>query len=176
MKAQFPLFDRVEVNGAHASPIFQYLKLHSGEFGTASKLGSIGWNFGKFLVDRKGDVVAYYGPRTKPKDFEEAIAKLVDDSTGSRDLREAAALAWTADVLSCSHDAEPSLPEKKTFESWSARMHVRCRTQEALGGRGGADYLLAREEGEKASLRLEEEGEERRRPIAEVSRSVGSRE
>lgn len=76
--AKFPLFDRVEVNGKNASPIFQHLKLHSGQFGKASNLGAIGWNFGKFLVDREGLVVDYWGPKVKPMDFEETIAKVVD--------------------------------------------------------------------------------------------------
>ncbi len=66
----FPLFAKVEVNGATASPLFQYLK-------SAAKgvLGSeaIKWNFTKFLVDRHGVVLGRYAPTTTPEKMEKYI-------------------------------------------------------------------------------------------------------
>ena len=63
----FPMFAKVDVNGAEASPLFKYLKAEA-----PGMLGSemVKWNFTKFLVDREGKVVA----RFAPKDTPEAIA------------------------------------------------------------------------------------------------------
>ncbi|MFM7425711.1 MAG: glutathione peroxidase, partial [Elainella sp.] len=50
----FPLFEKVEVNGSNAHPLYRYLtKAAPGIFGTAG----VKWNFTKFLVDRSGKVV-----------------------------------------------------------------------------------------------------------------------
>ena len=59
----FPLFAKVDVNGAKAAPVYKYLK--------AEKPGLLGseaikWNFTKFLVDRKGRVLARYAPNDAP--------------------------------------------------------------------------------------------------------------
>ena len=63
----FPMFAKVDVNGADASPLFKYLKAEA-----PGMLGSemVKWNFTKFLVDREGKVMA----RFAPKDTPEAIA------------------------------------------------------------------------------------------------------
>ena len=63
----FPLFSKIEVNGAASHPLFTHLKEQA-----PGVLGSkrIKWNFTKFLVDQRGAVVKRYGPSTKP----EAIA------------------------------------------------------------------------------------------------------
>ncbi|MFC5513925.1 glutathione peroxidase [Massilia jejuensis] len=60
----FPLFAKVDVNGAGAHPLFRYLK-HAAPGVLGTKL--IKWNFTKFLVGRDGAVVKRYGPRTKPE-------------------------------------------------------------------------------------------------------------
>ncbi|MCG7361041.1 glutathione peroxidase [Roseomonas sp. ACRSG] len=73
-RTSFPLFSKVEVNGAGAHPIFRYLKqARRGWLGT----GRIQWNFTKFLVDRQGEVVARFAPVTKPAAIEGAIEKLL---------------------------------------------------------------------------------------------------
>jgi glutathione peroxidase len=71
----FPLFAKVEVNGAGAHPMYAYLK--SAEPGL---LGSeaIKWNFTKFLVNKQGKVVERYAPTTKP----EAIASDIEGLLG----------------------------------------------------------------------------------------------
>ncbi|MDZ4811561.1 MAG: glutathione peroxidase [Pseudomonadota bacterium] len=64
----FPMFAKVEVNGANAHPLYKYLTTaKKGLLGTTS----IKWNFTKFLVDREGNVVERYAPTDKP----ESIAK-----------------------------------------------------------------------------------------------------
>ncbi|HEY5337712.1 MAG TPA: glutathione peroxidase, partial [Rhizomicrobium sp.] len=72
--ATFPVFSKIEVNGAKAHPLYQYLKHERpGILGTER----IKWNFTKFLVDRAGKVVARYAPMTKPEDLEKPIVKLL---------------------------------------------------------------------------------------------------
>ena len=70
----FPLFAKVDVNGANASPLYKHLK--------SAKKGLLGseaikWNFTKFLVDRDGTVVERYAPKTEPKDLEADVKKLL---------------------------------------------------------------------------------------------------
>jgi glutathione peroxidase len=68
----FPMFDKIEVNGPRAHPLYEYLKSQKpGILGTKN----IKWNFTKFLVDKTGKVVARFAPMTKPADIEGAIAK-----------------------------------------------------------------------------------------------------
>jgi glutathione peroxidase len=59
----FDMFDKVEVNGEGACELYQYLT----SLDTKPKgAGKIGWNFEKFLIDRRGFVVARFGSGTKP--------------------------------------------------------------------------------------------------------------
>ena len=69
----FPMFDKIEVNGDDAHPLYNWLKQEKG-----GVLGSaIKWNFTKFLVGRDGQVVRRYGSATTPdkirKDIEQAL-------------------------------------------------------------------------------------------------------
>ncbi|CAA2955834.1 probable phospholipid hydroperoxide glutathione peroxidase [Olea europaea var. sylvestris] len=73
-KAEYPVFDKVDVNGSNASPIYKYLKSSKGGiFGD-----SIKWNFSKFLVDKDGHVVDRYAPTTSPLSIEKDIKKLLE--------------------------------------------------------------------------------------------------
>ncbi|XP_038989661.1 probable phospholipid hydroperoxide glutathione peroxidase [Phoenix dactylifera] len=75
-KAEFPIFDKIGVNGKNAAPLYKYLKSQKGGF-----LGdSIKWNFTKFLVDKNGRVVERYAPTTSPLKIEKDIQKLVEGS------------------------------------------------------------------------------------------------
>lgn len=59
----FPLMGKVDVNGANADPLFDWLKAQApGLLGSRA----IKWNFTKFLIGRDGRVVRRYGPRIKP--------------------------------------------------------------------------------------------------------------
>lgn len=69
----FPMFAKIDVNGAHAHPLYNYLKSEkSGLLGAA-----IRWNFTKFLVDRAGRVVARFAPTTKPHSLRDKIEALL---------------------------------------------------------------------------------------------------
>lgn len=70
----FPLFEKVDVNGGNAHPLFKFLtKAAPGIFGTEG----IKWNFTKFLVDRSGQVVKRYPSTAKPEDIEKDIQALL---------------------------------------------------------------------------------------------------
>jgi len=70
----FPLFSKIDVNGDKADPLYVYLKKQApGFMGTES----IKWNFTKFLIDKKGNVVKRYGSSTKPKEIASDIEKLL---------------------------------------------------------------------------------------------------
>jgi glutathione peroxidase len=70
----FPMFAKIDVNGAHAHPLYEHLKSSvPGVAGTEA----IKWNFTKFLVDREGRVVQRYAPTTTPAAIEKDIEKLL---------------------------------------------------------------------------------------------------
>ncbi|SAK62665.1 glutathione peroxidase [Caballeronia catudaia] len=70
----FPMFAKIEVNGANAHPLYKYLKdKEPGLLG----IEAIKWNFTKFLVDREGNVVKRYAPQTKPDAITDDIEKLL---------------------------------------------------------------------------------------------------
>ena len=74
----FPLFAKIDVNGPHAHPLYQFLKrANPGIFGIFGAEG-IKWNFTKFLVDRQGNVAGRYAPTTNPKALAGAIEGLLD--------------------------------------------------------------------------------------------------
>lgn len=75
-KAEFPVFDKVEVNGKNAEPLYKFLKDQKGGiFGDGIK-----WNFTKFLVNKEGKVVDRYAPTTAPLKIEKDIGKLLRSS------------------------------------------------------------------------------------------------
>jgi glutathione peroxidase len=68
---RFPLFAKVDVNGANADPLWKYLKgAKPGLLG----IEAIKWNFTKFLVDREGTVTRRFSPTDKPEDLDAVIA------------------------------------------------------------------------------------------------------
>ncbi len=68
----FPMFAKIDVNGAQTHPLFAYLKQEQ-----PGLLGSQGikWNFTKFLIDRAGKVVARYAPTVRPEEIMANIEK-----------------------------------------------------------------------------------------------------
>ncbi|MBI5129211.1 MAG: glutathione peroxidase [Rhodopseudomonas palustris] len=69
----FPMFAKIDVNGAQAHPLYRYLKGEkSGLLGSAIK-----WNFTKFLVDRAGHVVSRHAPTTTPESLAKDIETLL---------------------------------------------------------------------------------------------------
>ena len=70
----FPVFQKVEINGKNAEPLFNYLKESCpGLLGKAIK-----WNFTKFLVDSEGNIIDRFAPTTKPEKLENKIKELID--------------------------------------------------------------------------------------------------
>jgi glutathione peroxidase len=94
---EFPQFKKIDVNGDNASPLFTYLKSEKGfeGFDLNHKIGAllhdmlgkadpdydkkpdIKWNFTKFLVDRKGNVVARFEPTAPMADIEAKVKELL---------------------------------------------------------------------------------------------------
>ena len=90
-------FKKIDVNGENEDPLYTYLKEQQGFKGFSgmkAKLlipvvksqdkdwktsSNIKWNFTKFLVNRRGDVIKRYPPTTKPEDIEKDIIKLLKD-------------------------------------------------------------------------------------------------
>ena len=70
-QVSFPMFAKLEVNGAGAHPLYQFLK--SARPGVLST-EAIKWNFTKFLVARDGTVLRRYAPADKPESLAGAIA------------------------------------------------------------------------------------------------------
>ena len=69
----FTMFDKIEVNGKSAHPLFNFLKSElGGSFGD-----SIKWNFTKFIIDKNGKPVRRFSPTTKPEKMESFIQKIV---------------------------------------------------------------------------------------------------
>lgn len=93
-QVKFPIFQKIEVNGEHAHPLYQHLREQAPEeenLDKESKLykylsqnapelmegSTIRWNFTKFLIDQEGKVVRRYSPTTSPEEIEEDIEKLL---------------------------------------------------------------------------------------------------
>lgn len=75
-KAEYPIFQKVRVNGSQTTPVYKFLKTRKG----GSLWGSgIKWNFTKFLVDKDGHVLERYGPTTPPLSIEEDIKKALGE-------------------------------------------------------------------------------------------------
>lgn len=68
----FPMFEKIDVNGPKAHPLYQFLKESKpGLLGTEA----IKWNFTKFLVDKNGEVVKRYAPNDDPGKIKKEIAQ-----------------------------------------------------------------------------------------------------
>ncbi|TNJ34748.1 glutathione peroxidase [Arenimonas terrae] len=70
----FPMFSKIEVNGAKAHPLYKWLKSEK-----AGLLGMEGikWNFTKFLVGRDGQVLKRYAPTDTPEKIEKDLAAVL---------------------------------------------------------------------------------------------------
>jgi glutathione peroxidase len=77
-KVSFPLFSKIVVKGKGIDPLYDYL---TSKETNPKFAGAIGWNFAKFLVNRKGEVIARFKPTEKPssKDVEKAIEEALEE-------------------------------------------------------------------------------------------------
>lgn len=77
----FPMFAKIDVNGANAHPLYKALKKAApGLLGTEG----IKWNFTKFLLDEHGQVVGRYAPTTKPESLKADIEQLLRPAANQR--------------------------------------------------------------------------------------------
>ncbi len=74
-KVTFDLFSKTTVNGADANPLYKYLK---GEKRGFLWTEGIKWNFTKFLVNRKGEIIKRYAPSVTPEAIKKDIRSLLD--------------------------------------------------------------------------------------------------
>jgi glutathione peroxidase len=69
----FPMFSKIVVKGEGIDPLYKYL---TSKETNPKFAGDIGWNFAKFLVNRKGEVIARFDPRDKPDS--EKVSKAIE--------------------------------------------------------------------------------------------------
>lgn len=70
-KVEFDLFEKVNVNGKEAHPVWQFMKKKQGGF----LLDLIKWNFTKFIIDKEGKPVERHGPSTSPAQLKKNLEK-----------------------------------------------------------------------------------------------------
>jgi glutathione peroxidase len=75
----FDMLAKVDVNGDGACPLYKYLTAVETK---PKKAGEIGWNFEKFVLDRKGNVVGRFAPDTSPDD--PALVKLIETQLSAK--------------------------------------------------------------------------------------------
>jgi glutathione peroxidase len=75
----FPLLSKIDVNGEDAAPIYKYL---TGKDAEPAGKGAISWNFEKFLIDREGNLIHRFAPRTKPSDAE--LVKAIESELANK--------------------------------------------------------------------------------------------
>lgn len=68
----FDMFEKVDVNGDNAHPLWKWMKTQASGF----IVDSIKWNFSKFLINKEGKVVSRYAPTTEPLELESELKKL----------------------------------------------------------------------------------------------------
>ena len=71
----FIRFKKVEVNGNKAEPLFVYLCSQNEN----KKYKKVKWNFTKFLINKKGEVIARFEPTVKPEEIEDSIKKALEE-------------------------------------------------------------------------------------------------
>jgi glutathione peroxidase len=73
-QTSFPLFKKIDVNGDNASELYQFMKSEApGILGSQS----VKWNFTKFLINRKGEVIKRFAPKDKPESIVKDIEGLL---------------------------------------------------------------------------------------------------
>lgn len=75
----FPVFAKISVAGSDIHPLYAFL---IGEETNPGYSGNISWNFNKFIINRKGEVIARFGSRTSPssEEFVSVIEKALGES------------------------------------------------------------------------------------------------
>ena len=75
---KFPLFSKIEVNGANCHEVYKFLRKQSELYDQGKDtVKEIPWNFSKFLVDRNGKVIGFYPPTVSPNELGGKIEALL---------------------------------------------------------------------------------------------------
>lgn len=75
LRAEFILFGKINVNGKDACELYRFLRLNSKLEGK-----QIGWNFGKFIVDKRGNIRNYFTSKQYPLSFEADVVNLLNEN------------------------------------------------------------------------------------------------
>jgi len=103
----FPVLGKTEVNGAHANPLYEWMKREKpGVLG----LKRVKWNFEKFLIGRDGKVKARFAPTVAPKSLESRILAELNQPAAPSDAA-ATAVKEAVDVAPAATAAEPATTE-----------------------------------------------------------------
>ena len=86
----FPVLAKVSVKGDDIDPLYKFLTTSS------AKPGDIGWNFAKFLINRKGEVVDRFDPKAQPDDATVTLPRMVPVAACARSTVGAASSSTTA--------------------------------------------------------------------------------
>lgn len=65
-QVNFPMFAKIEVNGEQAAPLYRFLREAAPEDDGST---DITWNFAKFLVNERGEVIKRFSPKTTPEEI-----------------------------------------------------------------------------------------------------------
>ena len=67
---KFPLFERSDFNGPGSSEVAKFLRLNTPEFKAEKGTYTVPWNFAKWIINDKGQVVSFTKPPINPKKLE----------------------------------------------------------------------------------------------------------
>ena len=76
---QWNLMAKIHVNGKSTNPVYKWLRTNSILYNSKTKFAEkIPWNYSKFLIDNKGEVVKYGMPNQNPSHFRADIVELLE--------------------------------------------------------------------------------------------------
>ena len=76
---EFPMFSKIDVNGADAHEVYRYLRSNSELYDSASETAKpIPWNFAKFLLNPDGEVAGYFSPKQTVEQTYELARELLE--------------------------------------------------------------------------------------------------
>uniref|UniRef100_A0A194AKX5 Glutathione peroxidase n=1 Tax=Pinctada fucata TaxID=50426 RepID=A0A194AKX5_PINFU len=84
----FPIFQKIDVNGQTEHPLYKYLKKYCGPtadafedrlFYAPLRVNDVRWNFEQFVIDRSGRPVYRYAPDVNPGNLTDVISKMLEE-------------------------------------------------------------------------------------------------
>jgi glutathione peroxidase len=83
-RAEFPLFEKSEINGPNTCDVYKYLRYNTEALYDPENdvVQEVPWNFSKFIVDgHTGQVISYYNPRVSPHSLRKEIESIIKRNT-----------------------------------------------------------------------------------------------